>query len=71
MEGSVIGTRPCTAGSACVGKAARAMTPGFSGCPAHYPSAFVIVSEEGKGKRKEEGRKKERKGEEEERGRTG
>lgn len=72
MEGSVIGTRPCTVGSACVGKAAWAMTPGFSGCPAHYSSAFVIKSVR-KEKEKKEGeeRKKARKGEKEERERTG
>lgn len=62
------GTRPCTVGSACVGKAAWAMTPGFSACPAHYSNAFVSKSvRKEKGKRKSE----KRKGEEEERERTG
>lgn len=65
------GTGPCTAGSGCVGKAAWAMTLGFTGCPAHYSSAFVIKWVRKEMRKRGRKKKKERKGEEEKRERTG
>lgn len=56
-----IGTRPCTVGSACAGKAAWAMTPGFSACPAHYSNAFVIKSVRKEKEKRKKGRPKKRK----------
>lgn len=58
------GTRPCTVGSVSVGKAAWAMTPGFSACPAHYSNAFVskpVRKEKGKRKRGRVKKERERK----------